>query len=55
MSTSTRSTRKREYLHLVRTYSESNLIEINFYFAICGLPIMLLITTYTGELWLIFE
>jgi len=31
------------------------LIEINFYFAVCGLPIMLMITTYTGELWLIFE
>ena len=32
-----------------------NSIEINFFFAICGLPIILAITLYTGEIWFLFQ
>ncbi len=29
--------------------------EINFFFAICGLPLVLAITLYSGEIWLLFN
>jgi hypothetical protein len=44
-------TRSKESHHLVNCLPVYCSLEINFYFAACGLPIMLFITIYTGEIY----
>lgn len=50
MSTSTKLIKKKRLLLLVIFFLQNTFIEINFFFAICGLPIILGITLYTGEI-----
>ncbi len=40
---------------MVNAHLTKNIIEINFFFAVCGLPIVCAITYYSGELWYLLQ